>query len=150
VSDYILTVDYFDQVTEWRPDGTPLRLAKHRKGAVLSNLSEDDVERLLDAGAIREHRAPVIEDIVADEGQSDSDGGADEGQGADEPGLDAGQGGDDPSPAPVVAEPATAVARPAKTAVVAEWRRYAIALGLPEADAADMTRAELVTWAERQ
>jgi hypothetical protein len=39
--------------------------------------------------------------------------------------------------------------RPAKSAPVADWRTYAVALGCDEDQAAAMTKAQAITWADQ-
>lgn len=44
MSEYILTASVYFQVTERREDGKPRRIVKHRRGAVISGLSDQDAE----------------------------------------------------------------------------------------------------------
>lgn len=136
MTDYVLKAGMFRQIVERRPDGSALRVVKHRKGAVISDLTEVDVERLLAAGAI----APVPE---FDEGDDQGDDDTGTGSPDDEsPAGDTGDQGDDGTPDS--AGEATSVAKPSRTGLVADWRAYAISRGLTEAEAADLTRAELI------
>ncbi len=121
VSEYILTADYFDQIVERREDGTAKRYAKRRRGDVLGDLDDADVERLIAADAI----APVGE-IVASEVVNEEQG--------DGPG--------DTAPVPAVASEVPIA--PKKTAALAEWQAYGIARGLSAAEADGLTRAELI------
>lgn len=137
MTEYVLNADYFDQIVEVREDGTAKRYAKRRRGDILDDLTDDDVERLLAAGAIVELRdaedGPLVTDptlswITYREGEGEG--------GTTEPVPD--------SPTPAPDAPVDVPPAPKKTAAVAEWQAYAVARGLPEAEAADLTRAELI------
>ncbi|MBF6411207.1 lipase chaperone [Nocardia farcinica] len=142
MSDYILTADFFDQIVERRDDGTAKRIVKHRKGAIVSGLDEREVERLIGAGAIKPRRAPADDDDSEGQGDTRSPG-----DGTPNPE----QHGDDAAPSDTHDdEPAAAPDRPLKTAGVAEWRKYAVAVGMTEAEAESMSRAELIAWADRR
>lgn len=52
MADFILTATRFDQITERDDQGRPLKMIKHHTGDVVSGLSDLDVTRLLNAGAI--------------------------------------------------------------------------------------------------
>lgn len=138
MTDYVLTADFFNQIVERRPDRSALRIVKHRKGAILSDLTDAEVERLTSTGAIRPVPFAVDEDQDADPGD-DQGNDSDSGDGSDE----------EPSADDQEAEPesvATAsTGRPLKTATVTEWREYAVSKGLPKAEAAALTRAELIS-----
>jgi len=134
VSDYVLTADFFDQIVERRPDRSALRIVKHRKGAILSDLTDADAERLLSVKAIRPYSEPVAIVDADDDEDPDDPGTASPGDGestGDSDDLAAGADDDD--------------ARPLKTATVTEWRKYAESKGLPKAEAAELTRAELIS-----
>ncbi|WP_280224940.1 hypothetical protein [Nocardia farcinica] len=148
MSDYILTADFFDQIVERREDGTAKRIVKHRKGAIVSGLDEREVERLTTAGAIRPHRVPGEggEGEQSGDGEGEQSGGETTADGHTAATLPSGDGDTPDDPGANEAEPD----RPLKTAGVAEWRRYATALGMDEADAESMNRAELIAWADRR
>jgi hypothetical protein len=55
MTDYILTATRFDEVLERNEKGRPIKVIKHRRGAVLTGLDDSEVARLTKAGAI----APV-------------------------------------------------------------------------------------------
>ncbi|WP_067573685.1 hypothetical protein [Nocardia acidivorans] len=125
MTEYILTADYFDQIVEVREDGTAKRYAKRHRGDIIVGLPDEDVDRLIAAGAL----APYIDEIVDSEI-------VDESQGQD-------QGQDDiPVPAPAVVDEVPLA--PKRTASAAEWQAYGVARGLDEAEAEGMTRAELI------
>ncbi|MFE3597325.1 hypothetical protein ACFXOH_21495 [Bacillus subtilis] len=158
MSEYILTADYFDQIVERREDGTAKRYAKRRRGDILTDLDEDDIERLTAAGAIVEvdgdGEIPVITDleppldVILAQGQSPvgtdpnkpfvpyREGDGEGGTTAATPTPDA--------PAPVPAAPAEVPPPPRKTATAVEWQAYGVTRGLSEAEAAGLTRAELI------
>ncbi|MGV9666939.1 hypothetical protein [Nocardia niigatensis] len=139
MSEYILTADYFDQIVEVREDGTAKRYAKRRRGDILVGLSEDDVDRLIAAGAIAAASATEVDGenpAIIDPAQP----------------LDVilvqGEGGTTVAtpdvPTPVADVPAEVPVAPRKTATLVEWQAYGVAHGLSEAEAAGLTRAELI------
>ncbi|WP_280410694.1 hypothetical protein [Nocardia asiatica] len=148
MSEYELTADFFDQIIERRDDGTAKRVAKHRRGAVLTGLTDREVERLTAAGAIRPHREPP--QIIAT--------GSGSGEGNVNPG--AGVGGGESGQTPPDSDAAGATpqatgdgdlgnnsdepARPAQTGAKALWVDYAVARGMEREEAEAMTRAELI------
>ncbi len=137
VTAYLLVASMFRQIVERAPDGAALRVVKHRKGAIITDLDESEAQRLLLADAI----IPV-DDEDSGEVQDDGDGDSDSGQGSGDPGTTGSTGdqGDGDTPPVVVAD-----GPPLKTAGVAEWRDYAVLQGLPKADAAELSRAELIS-----
>ncbi|MFE3057639.1 hypothetical protein [Nocardia sp. NPDC059236] len=156
MSEYILTADYFDQIVERREDGTAKRYAKRRRGDILVDLDEDDIERLTAAGAITEASAAEADD----EGPVGTDPNLPFVPYRESPGEDgttvATPVPDAPTPvpdaptpvpdapAPVPAAPAEVPPPPRKTATAVEWQAYGVTRGLSEAEAAGLTRAELI------
>jgi hypothetical protein len=130
VSEYILITDYFDQIVEVREDGTAKRYAKRRRGDILADLTEEDVDRLLHAGAIKAR--PSVTEPVA---QQESDEGDLPSTPAENDGAETGSS-ETPSPG----DPEL----PKRTAKTDEWQDYAVARGLPREEAEAMSRAELI------
>ncbi|MGY4098049.1 hypothetical protein ACW2Q0_00550 [Nocardia sp. R16R-3T] len=131
MSEYILTADYFDQIVEVREDGTAKRYAKRRRGDIIVGLPEDDVDRLLRAGAIKARA-----DVAGPAARQEPDGGNSAPVTGTEVGSASAGGAETPSP--------DAFDLPKRTAKTEEWQDYAVARGLPRADAEAMSRAELI------
>lgn len=129
----MLIASTFRQIVERAPDGAALRIVKHRRGAIITDLDDAEAQRLLLADAI----VPVVDEDI-DNGEVDGDNG--QGDGAPDAGGPSGDSGDGDDPAVVDPD-----APPLKTAGVAEWRDYAVSKGLPKAEATDLTRAELIS-----
>ncbi|MFD3748334.1 hypothetical protein [Nocardia sp. NPDC058633] len=138
-AEYILIADRFDQIVERRPDRSPLRVIKHRRGDIVTGLTDAETERLLLANAIAPYVEPVLDGDHGDEDDADDEDGTDS---PDSTGDTDGDQGDDSTPDD--AGEATSVEKPSRTGLVADWRAYAVTKGLTEAEAADMTRAELI------
>ncbi len=138
VTEYVLTADFFDQIVERRPDRTALRIVKHRRGAILDDLTDAEAERLLSTGAIKPYVEP---EPVIDEEEDNLGDGEDLGDG-DGDDLGEGEDGGDSPAADEAAQPVPA--QPKKTASTEEWRGYAVLRGMPEAEAAEATRADLI------
>lgn len=127
-AEYVLTADFLPRLDD---KGVMREL---RRGAILADLSDDDVRRLVSAGAAVERgayeqeqadRAAAAAAVAADE---DTD------SGDSEPPADAG----------MPAASSGQVTRPKTAATTDVWRAYAIATGIPEADAEGMTKAQLI------
>lgn len=152
-AEFILTADRFDQIVERRPDRSPLRTIKHRRGDIVTGLTDAEVERLSIAGAIMPYVPPVLDDLDEDSVDDDPDGDpdADSSDRAEPDGRPDDQEGDqaadelDAAAVTEADEPTEAADRPMRTAGVADWRDYAVrAHGLSRAEAAALTRAELI------
>jgi hypothetical protein len=53
---------------------------------------------------------------------------------------------DTPAPADEGVGPEDELARPAENAPVADWRDYAVSLGMPEDEAKAMKKADIIAW----
>lgn len=146
MSEYELTADFFDQIIERRDDGTAKRVAKHRRGAVLTGLTDREVERLTAAGAIRPHAEPPQN---AATGSGGGEGNANPGGGGGASGQTP-PGGDAAGATPQVTgdddrgNDSDEPTRPAQTGAKALWVDYAVARGMEREEAEAMTRAELI------
>ncbi|MGW5377445.1 hypothetical protein ACWESM_18565 [Nocardia sp. NPDC003999] len=157
-AEFILTADRFDQIVERRPDRSPLRTIKHRRGDIVTGLTDAEVERLSIAGAIMPYVPSVLDDLDEDAVDDDPDGDPDadspdraepdgrpDDQGPDDQEDDQAAGELDPAAVTEADEATEAADRPMRTAGVADWRDYAVrAHGLSRAEAAALTRAELI------
>lgn len=134
VTDYVLTASRFDQVVERHDNGAPRRVIKHRRGALVTGLSDAEADRLLRAGAIRAVQPPAAQESGSDDPAS---GHADHVHFAPtlEPSAD---GSDVPAPS------GASVDRPKQMALKDEWVKYAAARGMAEAEAEALTKSELI------
>ncbi|QDF17451.1 hypothetical protein SEA_PHROSTEDPHLAKE_7 [Gordonia phage PhrostedPhlake] len=62
MTEFVLTASRFDQVIKRDDKGFPLKVVRHRRGDLVSDLPDADVARLLAAGAIRPAPGPDDED----------------------------------------------------------------------------------------
>lgn len=108
--------------------GYPVKIVKYTRGDIVEGLSDEDVQRLLKAGAI-------VDTDATDDASAD-------GPGAGDPAPSPGDGQPAPTgdPAPATGEPE----RPAQTATKEAWEQYAIAKGVPEEQAKAATRQDLI------
>ncbi|WP_369024074.1 hypothetical protein [Nocardia cyriacigeorgica] len=110
-------------------------MIKHRRGALVTGLSDAEADRLLRAGAIRAAQSPAAQ----------GSGSADPASGHDEhvhfaPTPEPSADGSDVS----ASSGAVVVNRPKQTALKDEWVRYAVARGMAEAEAEALTKSELI------
>ncbi|MDO3327487.1 Uncharacterised protein [Mycobacteroides abscessus subsp. abscessus] len=132
-AEYVLTADFLRRLDDkgvWR---------ELKRGAVLSDLGDDDVRRLTAAGAIvdresyeraqaeAEAAAEAAAEALADDGSDETAGG-----GGGEGGWDA-----------VVLAPAGGIERPKSAHSTEVWRQYAIARGIPADQAAKMSKTQI-------
>ncbi len=134
VTDYVLTASRFDQVVARHDNGAPRRVIKHRRGALVTGLSDAEADRLLRAGAIRAAQPPAAQES----------GSADPASGHDDhvhfaPNAEPPAAGADAS-----AQSGTVVERPKQMALKDEWVKYAAARGMAEAEAEALTKSELI------
>lgn len=133
-AEYVLTADFLRRLDDkgvWR---------ELKRGAVLSDLDDDDVRRLTAAGAIvdrESYERAQAEAEAAAEAAAEAlvtDGGGDEtaGGGGGEGGWDA-----------VVLAPGDGIARPKSAHSTEVWRQYAIARGIPADQAAKMSKTQI-------
>ncbi|MBF6399779.1 hypothetical protein IU438_28835 [Nocardia cyriacigeorgica] len=106
------------------PDATG-KLRYHYRGAVLDELSEHDYDRLVARGMVADLGRPAVAVVDPDpDGDGGPDGGGESGQ-AEQSGT-----GD--------------LERPKQAAPKEAWVEYAVARGMSEAEAEDLTKAELI------
>ncbi|WP_016895911.1 hypothetical protein [Mycobacteroides abscessus] len=132
-AEYVLTADFLRRLDDkgvWR---------ELKRGAVLSDLDDDDVRRLTAAGAIvdresyeraqaeAEAAAQAAAEALADDGDDETAGG-----GGGEGGWDA-----------VVLAPGDGIERPKSAHSTEVWRQYAIARGIPADQAAKMSKTQI-------
>ncbi|MCA4748570.1 hypothetical protein H8Z55_16440 [Mycobacteroides abscessus] len=132
-AEYVLTADFLRRLDDkgvWR---------ELKRGAVLSDLDDDDVRRLTAAGAIvdresyeraqaeAEAAAQAAAEALADDGGDETAGG-----GGGEGGWDA-----------VVLAPGDGIERPKSAHSTEVWRQYAIARGIPADQAAKMSKTQI-------
>lgn len=133
-AEYVLTADFLRRLDDkgvWR---------ELKRGAVLSDLDDDDVRRLTAAGAIvdrESYERAQAEAEAAAEAAAEAlatDGGGDEtaGGGGGEGGWDA-----------VVLAPGDGIERPKSAHSTEVWRQYAIARGIPADQAAKMSKTQI-------
>ncbi|MGI5222177.1 hypothetical protein [Nocardia sp. CA-290969] len=144
MTDYVLTASRFDQVLERYENGAPKRMIKHRRGDIVTDLPDVEVERLLRAGAIRP--AADVEASSESAGVVLGAGGA--GGGTTTLGEMQNANGGAGSAAPENAGAGagtTDVEMPKKTASTDEWRDYAVNhRDMPREVADSKSRAELI------
>ncbi|MDO3245259.1 hypothetical protein [Mycobacteroides abscessus] len=133
-AEYVLTADFLRRLDDkgvWR---------ELKRGAVLSDLDDDDVRRLTAAGAIvdrESYERAQAEAEAAAEAAAEAlatDGGGDETAGGG-----GGEGGWDS----VVLAPGDGIERPKSAHSTEVWRQYAIARGIPADQAAKMSKTQI-------
>lgn len=132
-AEYVLTADFLRRLDDkgvWR---------ELKRGAVLSDLDDDDVRRLTAAGAIvdretweraqaeAEAAAAATEALAADDGGDETAGG----------------GGRDGSWDSVVLAPGDGIERPKSANSTEVWRKYAVDRGIPAEQAAKMSKTQI-------
>ncbi|MDO3045236.1 Uncharacterised protein [Mycobacteroides abscessus subsp. abscessus] len=132
-AEYVLTADFLRRLDDkgvWR---------ELKRGAVLSDLDDDDVRRLTAAGAIvdresyeraqaeAEAAAQAAAEALADDGGDETAGGGGGGGGWDA----------------VVLAPGDGIERPKSAHSTEVWRQYAIARGIPADQAAKMSKTQI-------
>ncbi|WP_306358845.1 MULTISPECIES: lipase chaperone [unclassified Nocardia] len=128
MTDYVLTASRFDQVLTRYDNGAPKDVIKHRRGALVTGLSDSEVDRLLRAGAIRPAPVDSIVDGPVAVIEPDT-GGVGEQQG---------------EATPAAAAPVGEVERPKQAAPKDAWIAFAVVRGMAEADAEAMSKTELI------
>ena len=118
VAEYVLLADHFRQAVARDDKGVVTRTVKRTRGDVLDDLFDDDVERLLKAGAIRE---------VTD----------------DEPAETEPEAVEVPAEHPARDE-SRPVEQPKRTAPKHDWVEYAVTKGLDRGEAEAMTKDDLM------
>ncbi|RIT64078.1 hypothetical protein D2E95_01780 [Mycobacteroides abscessus] len=133
-AEYVLTADFLRRLDDkgvWR---------ELKRGAVLSDLDDDDVRRLTAADAIvdrESYERAQAEAEAAAEAAAEAlatDGGGDETAGGG-----GGEGGWDS----VVLAPGDGIERPKSAHSTEVWRQYAIARGIPADQAAKMSKTQI-------
>ncbi|AMT72107.1 hypothetical protein [Mycobacteroides immunogenum] len=132
-AEYVLTADFLRRLDDkgvWR---------ELKRGAILSDLDDDDVRRLTAAGAIvdretweraqaeAEAAAAATEALAADDGGDETAGG----------------GGSDGSWDSVVLAPGDGIERPKSANSTEVWRKYAVDRGIPAEQAAKMSKTQI-------
>ncbi|MDF3309758.1 lipase chaperone [Rhodococcus sp. T2V] len=133
MTEYVLTALRFDQILERDANGRPSKAIKHRRGDVISDLDEQEAQRLLKAGAIAE---AVQAADPADPADDDSDG-------DDQVGTPP-AGGDAPTTPNQTS--ADQPRKPRVTATAEKWLAYAKSIGLTDVDGKD--KDELIALVE--
>ncbi|WP_213573282.1 lipase chaperone [Rhodococcus sp. USK13] len=139
MTEYVLTALRFDQILDRDANGRPLKVIKHRRGAVISDLDEQEAQRLLKAGAIAE--AVQVADPADPADPADVDGdGDDQGGASPEPGSDA----------PTTPNQASAdqPRKPRVTATAEKWVAYAKSIGLTDEAVDGKDKDELIALVE--
>lgn len=131
-AEYVLTADFLHRLDDkgvWR---------ELKRGAVLSDLDDDDVRRLTAAGAIvdRESYERAQAEAEAEAAQ------VDDGEAGDAPdGIDGATGDLLDGLAALI--PAEGIERPKSAHSTEVWRQYAIARGIPAEQAAKMSKTQI-------
>ncbi|AMU73725.1 hypothetical protein [Mycobacteroides abscessus] len=133
-AEYVLTADFLRRLDDkgvWR---------ELKRGAVLSDLDDDDVRRLTAAGAIVDRESYELAQVEAEvaaqaaaEALATDDGGD----------KTAGGGGGEGSWDSVVLAPGDGIERPKSAHSTEVWRQYAIARGIPADQAAKMSKTQI-------
>jgi len=134
VTEYVLTAVRFDQILDRDDQGRPIKVIKHRRGDVISDLDKREAQRLLKAGAITE-AVEVAEPAAEDDGDGDDQNG---------------------TPPAVVTEAPTASGqtaadqprKPRVTATAEKWLAYAKSIGLADEAVAGKDKDELIALVE--
>lgn len=129
-AEYVLTADFLHRLDDkgvWR---------ELKRGAVLSDLDDDDVRRLTAAGAIVDRESYERAQAEAEAAQ------VDDGDAGDAPdGIDGATGDLLDGLAPLI--PAEGIERPKSAHSTEVWRQYAIARGIPADQAAKMSKTQI-------
>ena len=148
VTDYVLTASRFDQVLERDANGFPLKIVKHRRGALISGLSAAEAARLKAAGAIGPVPDPADEVVVVE--PADEVVAAEENLAAAEAVREAAQAEADEARADAADQVTELNAqleqpvRPKITATKKVWVEHAVARGWKAADAEKLDKQELI------
>ncbi|MDJ0006510.1 hypothetical protein [Gordonia alkanivorans] len=160
MTDYVLTASRFDQVLERDASGFPLKVVKHRRGALISGLSAAEAARLKAAGAIGPAPDPadeVVEVVVVEPATTevvvepaDDAVTSEESLATAEAEHEAAQAEADEARADAAEQVAELNARleepvrPKITATKKVWVEYAVARGWKVADAEKLDKQELI------
>lgn len=129
-AEYVLTADFLRRLDDkgvWR---------ELKRGAVLSDLDDDDVRRLTAAGAIVDRESYERAQAEAEAAQ------VDDGDAGDAPdGIDGATGDLLDGLAALI--PAEGIERPKSAHSTEVWRQYAIARGIPAEQAAKMSKTQI-------
>lgn len=133
-AEYVLTADFLRRLDDkgvWR---------ELKRGAVLSDLDDDDVRRLTAAGAIVDRESYELAQVEAEVAAQ----AAAEALATDDSGdKTAGGGGGEGSWDSVVLAPGDGIERPKSAHSTEVWRQYAIARGIPADQAAKMSKTQI-------
>ncbi|MDO3344927.1 Uncharacterised protein [Mycobacteroides abscessus subsp. abscessus] len=133
-AEYVLTADFLRRLDDkgvWR---------ELKRGAVLSDLDDDDVRRLTAAGAIVDRESYELAQAEAEAAAQ----AAAEALAADDGGDEtAGGGGGDGSWDSVVLTPGDGIERPKSANSTEVWRKYAVDRGIPAEQAAKMSKTQI-------
>ena len=135
MTEYVLTALRFDQILDRDANGRPLTVIKHRRGAVISDLDEQEAQRLLKAGAIAEA-------VVAADPTDPADG-DDDGDGDEQVGAPTAPGSDAPNQTS-----ADQPRKPRVTATAEKWLAYAKSIGLADEAVDGKDKDELIALVE--
>ncbi|UVF60281.1 hypothetical protein SEA_MURP_7 [Gordonia phage Murp] len=157
MTEFVLTASRFDQVVKRDDKGFPLKVVRHRRGDLVSDLPDAEVARLLAAGAIRPAPDPDDEDdevtvvvpadadatvVVAEAQAAAVDAGDADAQAAETELIEA-----QVAAAQTVSELNTQLAEPVRPKITATkkvWVEYAVARGWKAEKAEELDKQELI------